>query len=192
MRGLIQDRSENEEIRISSFGCGPAVEIIDIMREIDPRRKVIFTCIDGEEKALQQIEGDLNKIPGIHGKSSSVRLVKENILELVRGRRLIAEYPLQDFIYCAGFLDYLSDRIAKKTIAHLLGFLKESGILTVVNVCAGECVERFFTEAAGEWFLHHRSAEEMQKLADGFVDQRRVHLEYDFETRKNVYLIIEK
>lgn len=192
MQYMGDQKPNGEPILISSFGCGPAVEIIDVLSTIDTKCKVVFTCVDGESKALEEIKQDVEGIVFNKHVDWKVRLELENILNLVRGRTKLRDYNLQDFIYCAGFFDYLPDKIARKTVIYLLSLLDDFGKLVIVNVCGGDDVVRFFAEAIGKWYLHHRREEGMLELVKDIPGIKHVAVEYDKDTAKNMYLVISK
>ena len=190
---LIQSRIQEKEIRVASIACGPAVEFLDLINKNIIPPNVCFTCLDGEKLAINQIKKKI-EISQARGKLLGMRLnlVHQNILTLLR-KGVIPQYlETHDLIYGSGFLDYLSDRTTERLIDYLYGCLKKGGILYLVNVSAADHHSRVCLDMLGEWQLHHRSSKDLLNLACRIKSPCIKEIEFEPETKMNIYLKITK
>ena len=49
---------------------------------------------------------------------------------------------------------------------------------------------RAYTELLGEWFVNHRSEEDMKRIADGLGSAYSYRIEFEPITQKNIFLTI--
>lgn len=148
--------------RIASVGCGPAYEIQRLL-EKSPElgKKIEIVLIDQEPRSIAYCERMLAPLVARTGVKAHV--VKESI------RKLIAHPSLQDalgscdLIYSAGLFDYLDEKPFVLLARTLLGSLNEGGHLLIGNFATGQ-PSRWFMEYCSEWFLIHRTPEQLVEL----------------------------
>jgi len=162
IRAVVDARGE-ERVRIASIGCGPTREIRSLLEdspEIGPRLDVAL--IDQEERSIAYCERTLGPLAVETG--ARIDFMRESIRRLLTTRKLSEALGERALIYSAGLFDYLSE----PTFARLLGSLYEAlvpgGLLLVGNVAAHN-PSRWPMEYYVEWFLIHRSPEELLALA---------------------------
>ncbi|MBU0505784.1 MAG: class I SAM-dependent methyltransferase [bacterium] len=175
--------------RITSFGCGPAQEIIEFLQENRTLNNVLFNCVDIEPSALQHIKEKLKNI----SVSESCRVVFHNlnILSIVRRSGVDENLKDQDFIYAAGLFDYLEDKIARAVLKGMYSLLSNSGTLIIVNVHKKHN-SRAYMELLGEWYLNLRNDKDLLLLTSNLKDTSEIRIEADTETSKNLYLVVKK
>lgn len=188
---VIEKNIHLDEIKIASIACGPAIELLDVLKEHNIPENVKFFCIDGEKKAIDQIQANLREIEAEKRKKFSVDFLNENILQMIRKKVVVNKLKDQSFIYCGGFLDYLSDKVSFMLVKYLFGLLREGGTLVLVNMYK-EDPSRVYLEMLGEWYLKHRDEREMMRMAEGLSAAKEVKIDFDPETKTNIYLIIRK
>jgi len=170
IREAIEQKPEGR-VRIASIGCGPAQEVHGLLSqhpELGARLDVAL--IDQEERAIAHCERTLAPLAARTG--ARIRAIKESARRLLTDRKLGQALGECDLIYSAGLFDYLADRSFRALLAVLYGALKEGGRLVVGNV-ASHNPDRFALEYLAEWYLHHRSQEELLSLADELVPSPR-------------------
>lgn len=172
--------------RVASVGCGPAREIAALLAErpeLAPGLEVAL--IDQEERALAYCERTLAGPAQRAG--LKLRIIRESIRRLVAARRLRETLGERELVYSAGLFDYLGDRGFTALAAALFDTLTPAGLLVVGNVAKGN-PSRWAMEYAAEWFLIHRSPEELRALGEA-VEPRPARIEVDSEpTGVNLFL----
>jgi extracellular factor (EF) 3-hydroxypalmitic acid methyl ester biosynthesis protein len=150
-------------VRIASIGCGPAREITKLLSEqpaLGPRLEIAL--IDQEDRAIAFAERTLGPLAAKHG--ARVQFIKESVRRLLTTKKLSAALGERDFIYSAGLFDYLNQRSVAALMAALYEALVPGGQLAIGNVAAHNPT-RFFMEYALDWFLIHRSPEDLLAFA---------------------------
>jgi hypothetical protein len=175
--------------QIASVACGPAKELIEVIREETNLSGVRFTFFDFEPLALEQIKKDINGYK--RNQNIYVSYVNENILTILKQKQAEDKIKKQDLIYAAGLIDYMNDKISARFIATMYALLNKGGKLIVGNVSSGNEFKAY-TEMLGEWWINYRNENEMLKLTHYIDESAKITVEYERETRMNVFLIIEK
>lgn len=154
--------SPHRRVRVASVGCGPAREIFALLErspELGPRLDV--SLIDQEDHAITYCERTLGPLAA--RTDARLHLIRESIRRLLMNRQLSAALGRCDLIYSAGLFDYLSLRSFQALLHTLYGALTPGGVLAVGNV-ASHNPTRWFMEYCLDWFLIHRSGEELLGL----------------------------
>ena len=69
-----------------------------------------------------------------------------------------------DLIWAAGLFDYFDDAAFVSIGKRFLGYLREHGKLVIGNFATGNPT-RPYMELFGEWYLHHRTRDDLMRLA---------------------------
>ncbi len=85
----------------------------------------------------------------------------------------------------------MNDKLASKIISTLYNLLNKHGILIIGNVCKGNKL-KVYTEMLGDWYINYRSRQEMINLTENIDKNSKIRIEYEKETKMNIFLIIEK
>jgi extracellular factor (EF) 3-hydroxypalmitic acid methyl ester biosynthesis protein len=177
-------------VRLASIGCGPAHELFVLLKqnpELGPYIDVAL--IDQEERVLTYCERTLSPIAIRTG--AKVHFIKESVRRLLTAKKLKEALGERDFIYSAGLFDYLNARSFSTLLSVLYEALAPSGHLAIGNF-AGNNPSRYFMEYCLDWFLIHRSREDLLS----FVAELRptpARAEVDAErSGVNLFLLIWK
>jgi len=177
-------------VRLASIGCGPARELSVLLQrfpELGPYIEVAL--IDQEERVLTYCERTLSPLAVKTG--LKVQFIGESVRRLLTTRKLKEALGERDFIYSAGLFDYLNHRSFQALLSVLYEALAPSGHLIIGNV-ATHNPSRIFMEYSLDWFLIHRSPEELREAARG-LSPRPIRVEVDAEpTGVNLFLRIWK
>ena len=160
IRATVEERGRT---RIASIGCGPAHELLLLLQQhpaLGPHLDVAL--IDQDERALAFCERTL--APLAHATGARIRFIRESVRRLVAARQPDEALGPQDLIYSAGLFDYLSARSFSALLGRLYRALAPGGKLLVGNVGTGNPT-RTFMEYCLDWFLIHRSREELRGFA---------------------------
>ncbi|MEP7050042.1 MAG: class I SAM-dependent methyltransferase [Pseudomonadota bacterium] len=164
LRAAIEVRGR---VRVASIGCGPARELAVLLEqspELGPYIDVAL--IDQEERVLTYCERTLSPIAIRTG--AKVHFIKESVRRLLTAKKLKQALGERDFIYSAGLFDYLNARSFSALLAVLYDALAPSGHLAIGNVASNN-PSRYFMEYCLDWFLIHRSREDLLTFARGLT-----------------------
>lgn len=160
-----------DQVNVMSIGCGPAFEIGALL-SLNPRfgGRLHVTLVDQDARAIAHCKETFRQYEctGVKIDYHSERL--RTFLSPTAERKFTRRYQL---IYSAGLFDYFDDRVFCKVAEVLYGsLLAESGTLMIGNV-AEHNPSRWVMEYFTKWFLQHRSAEQLKKLAGAFAPTAR-------------------
>ncbi len=159
------DDPGDDPVRITSLGCGPAQEVMNYLRIKSRRRRVEFTLIDQDERALSCAYA--NTYPEVVrlGDEASVNCLHISFSQVMRAGPLFQKLPLQDLIYSVGLVDYLSARRARSFVTDLYDQLAPGGLLIIGNMRDTPHGNLWPLEFISDWSLIYRNAEEMRDMA---------------------------
>lgn len=165
-------REREGRIRIASIGCGPGREITQLLeRNPELGHRLDVALIDQEQRAIGFCERTLGPLAAQTG--AKVQFIEESVRRLLTARKLSATLGQRELIYSAGLFDYLNARSVSALMAALYEALVPGGSLYVGNVAAHNPT-RFFMEYCLDWFLIHRSPEDLLGFAEALVPQPSV------------------
>jgi extracellular factor (EF) 3-hydroxypalmitic acid methyl ester biosynthesis protein len=154
-------RSASGRVRIASIGCGPAQEITSfLVNRPELGHRIEVTLIDQEERAISYCERTL--APVAARTNAKVRVIRESIRRLLTDARLAQTLGTCDLIYSAGLFDYLNERTFVALLGTLYSAVRDGGVLAIGNVAAHN-PNRWTMEYFTEWFLNHRTPEELRE-----------------------------
>ncbi len=177
-------------IRIASVGSGPAREIEDLLENephLGPLLDVML--IDQDVRAISYCERRL--VPLAERTGAQLHFVRESVRRLLCGGRLGYTMGARQLIYSAGLFDYLSDRSFVALLSALYEGTEEGGQILIGNVDQSNPT-RYFMEYFAEWFLIHRSRQQLldkAKLLRPAPAQVRVEAE---PLGVNLFLVLQK
>lgn len=156
--------SDSERVRIASVGCGPAHEIQRLLEQRPHLgKKLEIVLIDQEPRSIAFCERML--APLIPATGVKAHVVKESIRKLIAHPSLQTALGTCDLIYSAGLFDYLDEKPFVHLAQTLLSSLSERGHLLIGNFATGQ-PSRWFMEYCSEWFLIHRTPEQLLSLGE--------------------------
>jgi extracellular factor (EF) 3-hydroxypalmitic acid methyl ester biosynthesis protein len=149
---------------IASVGCGPAREINELIVAHPELEGYDVTLLDIEPRAVQYCEKVLLSRLRETGRRVQMHFIRESVRELIRQRRLDSVLNPQDVVVSAGLFDYFGDKMFQRLLLRMYELLKPGGHLYVGNVNTTND-SRIMMEYMAEWFLHHRSPDDLRALA---------------------------
>jgi extracellular factor (EF) 3-hydroxypalmitic acid methyl ester biosynthesis protein len=156
-----------DRARIASIGCGPAREIELLLRRMpELGRKLDVALIDQEERSIRYCERTLGPLAA--RTETRLEFIREPVRRLLVDRSLSSTLGKRVLIYSAGLFDYLNDQAFAALLAALYEALIPGGQLVVGNM-APHNPSRLAMEYFVEWFLIHRTADELKALASALV-----------------------
>ena len=165
--GLIREAlaaNPGRRIRVASLGCGPAREVEALLvesPELGPRLEVAL--IDQEDRAISHCERVLAPLATATG--ARVVFIRERLRTMLNQESLAKALGERELIYSAGLFDYLDGRLFTRVAGLLFSALMPGGLLAIGNVAAHN-PSRWLMEYFSEWFLIHRSREQLIGLVE--------------------------
>lgn len=177
-------------LRVASIGCGPAQEICAFLtRYPELGHRLDVALIDQEERALAQCERVLAPLAARTG--AKVRVINDSARRLMSDQELGASLGECDLIYSAGLFDYLNERAFGVLLGVLYKALVPGGTLLIGNV-AFHNPDRGLMEYVAEWFLHHRTPEQLYSHASSLLPlPQQVMVEAE-PSGVNLFIVIQR
>lgn len=167
VQGVIFDRlATKTPLHVTSIASGPAHEV-STMRGLlpheSPNSQIVWTMVDQDQKAL---DSGKDSIPaGV----IEPRFLLADLWDIVKGRVELAD---QDVVYSLGLFDYLEERTAVKIVKRLYGWLAVDGLMLIGNFHPRNTY-RALMEGAADWFLIHRTEDELLACGKGGAPEGR-------------------
>lgn len=190
---LYDSLPENSTCKVVSVACGPCLELQDFLLVVREKSKPVKLEIIAMDQDTHAIENAKQRLIPLADTAADVSLIfaEDNIKNLILGRnKEKTHYSHADLIYSAGLCDYLSANAVSRLILELYRHLKPGGTLIIGNFGAYN-PQRFKMEYGSEWFLIHRSEEELKNLAAGLPEDVMIRIEKEPEG-VNLFLNITK
>lgn len=157
----LEDESVQE---VASIACGPAREILELTRRnVDFDGRTV-TLMDIEPRAIQYCEQTLMPELMRLNPAARVRPIRESVRRLIREQRLRDVLGSQGLIISVGLFDYFNDRMFEHLLGRLYGVINPGGHIYIGNFSLNND-SRFIMEYVTEWYLHHRSEDDLLRLA---------------------------
>ena len=168
IQGLIQQRAKiHTKLEITSIACGPSREVagtLALLKDNTHVKNIVWTLVDQDKDALANAR---TNIPS--DKRLKLKFINGGVIDFLKKSIDLGQ---QDVLYSLGLFDYLEDRVAITLISRLYAFLKPGGLMFIGNFDVSNPT-RALMEGLMEWFLIHRTEEEMLNLGkQGAPDAR--------------------
>jgi extracellular factor (EF) 3-hydroxypalmitic acid methyl ester biosynthesis protein len=158
--------SPGRPARIFSLACGPAVELLNFVREHELSNRAELTLLDFNEETLQQVGAALTDLKTKLSRRTPVHFIKRSVHNLLKesSRTVVRPGGQQyDFVYCAGLFDYLTDAVCQRLMTLLYEWVVPGGLLLATNVEPSNPM-RHGMEHLLDWHLIYRKGSQLQKL----------------------------
>lgn len=132
------------------LGSGPVTETFEFF-ERNPDNSLIFEMLDLDKRAIAYAKTKNRKY------LSAMTFHNANVIRFTPERKF-------DLIWSAGLFDYFKGKHFVYLIKRYYEFLKDDGEMIIGNFNV-ENPSRRSMEIMGDWFLYHRSAEELKHFA---------------------------
>jgi SAM-dependent methyltransferase len=168
------EQSRQRPLRILNVGCGPAVELQQLLRREPALADCEITLIDFSEETLNYAREQLETAMTESGIRPDIQYVQESVHGLLRRATKGddgASDSHYDVLYCAGLFDYLSDRICSRLLNLFHQWCAPGGEILATNVHPSNPA-RNWMEHLLEWYLIYRDEAGMEKLGAPFADHR--------------------
>ena len=173
---LAQKATSQNNIELLNVASGPARDLFEFYNE-NKNTTVNTTCVEMDPQAVVYAkalnEAHLNKID----------FITANIFKFSSAKQF-------DTIWSAGLFDYFDDKAFRLILKKMQRWIKPGGEIIIGNFNQDHNPSRDYMEIFGDWYLHHRTEEQLIDLAvqAGF-DKQRVWVGQEDE-RVNLFLHI--
>jgi len=137
-------------LHLLNVASGPARDLSELYKLIDPAQ--LFTlCIEADATAIKYAS-QLNK-----PNEKQIQFINKNIFRFDTDEQF-------DIIWSAGLFDYFTDAVFVRLTRKFMQWAKP-GTEIIIGNFSDDNPSQQFMELVGDWFLHHRSAEQLTDLA---------------------------
>jgi SAM-dependent methyltransferase len=145
-----QSNSNGNKKTVFILGSGPVTEVFEYLTE-NPDSPLVFDLLDLDNRAIQYAK--------VKTKQFSHKLTFYN-------KNVIRHTPEKtyDLIWSAGLFDYFKDKHFVFLLKKYYQYLSDNGEIIIGNFNL-ENPSRKIMEILGDWFLYHRSKDELLKFA---------------------------
>ncbi len=154
--GLVHRLSSRggEPLSILDIASGPCRDLAEAFGAMNGTKKgTVVHCVDTDERSIDYASRLLEPVKD----EVEVTFAHCNALKYRPSR-------VYDLVWSAGLFDYLEDRYAALLLRKMWKWTQPGGSLVVGNFHRGQR-GRTYMEWCGQWFLIHRSANELRALA---------------------------
>lgn len=150
---MVKERIEkNPELELLNIASGPARDIFEMYSALPKDNKINTTCVEMDENAVE-FATKLNEEYLDH-----ITFIRQNIFR----HKTDIKY---DIIWSAGLFDYFNDKAFLIVLRNFKNWLKPQGEIIIGNFNENNNPSRNYMEIFGEWFLNHRTEDELLGLA---------------------------
>lgn len=167
-----------EPLRIACLASGPATEVEEFLSTYDGTRKIHWTLIDQDDRALSHANERLTRAGWRCRDRIRVSCLFTSFKQLVSDPRLVDEFGAQHFIYSAGFFDYLTDPVARQVAETCFRLVEPGGRVLFGNAARRPDVH-WVPEFVLDWRLLYRTEEDVRALFPETADANTIELVSD-------------
>jgi extracellular factor (EF) 3-hydroxypalmitic acid methyl ester biosynthesis protein len=156
-----------EPLHVLNLGAGAAVELQDLLRQVDVAAPLTITLIDQDKAALDQAHQAVYPLTLHQPFPVAVNPLQTSFVGMVQWQRAFGHLPPQDLIYSLGLLDYLDIDKGRVMIEKLVQALRPGGILVFANMASGAKRMEWNLSFLMDWVLQYRSEAETRAMFAG-------------------------
>ena len=169
-------RPASGRIKTLSVGCGPALEIADILKSAEDCEKYHFVFLDQDPLALREAADSVHKVENKLNCKIKADYIKGSVRTMLSPRKLKKQWGKFDFIYSLGLFDYLNAPVARAVLGALYDLLSTGAEMVIGNFHVSNR-SRYHMEYWGDWKLIHRSEEDFKNLIQNLATQSNIIFE---------------
>lgn len=166
-----------KKLRLLNVASGPSRDLLELYNGLAEPQLLQTTCVEMDKHAIEYA----GKLLGNY--ASYIEFINHNIFKFETTDKF-------DIIWSAGLFDYFDDKAFVFILKSFKNWVAPHGEIIVGNFSSLHNPTRNYMELFGEWYLHHRSSEELILLAQqaGF-DESQVSVGCENE-KVNLFLRI--
>ncbi len=167
----------NKDVRLLNVASGPSRDLLELYSSLATPKQLKTTCVEMDKHAIEYS----GKLLGDY--APHIEFINRNIFKFETEDKF-------DIIWSAGLFDYFDDKAFVFILKRFKTWVAPQGEIIIGNFNSMHNPTRNYMELFGEWYLHHRSSEELILLAQeaGF-DESQVSVGCENE-KVNLFLRI--
>jgi SAM-dependent methyltransferase len=150
IRTMTNRLSQHGNLRLLNVASGPARDLAELYTTIRPEQ-LSTVCVEADKTAINYAknlnEANLNQVEFIH----------QNIFRFSAAEKF-------NTVWSAGLFDYFDDAIFLKLLRKFMSWTKPGGEVIIGNFSV-QNPSRNYMELIGDWYLQHRSEEQLINFA---------------------------
>jgi hypothetical protein len=158
---------------ILSVGCGPAREVVELLKEGALQGPLTIHLLDLEKNAINYVKKELAAL-SYDRKQIKISLHLLDLIEIVKNKKIKELFKSVDLVYVSGVFDYLSERTSRRILKSLFEITSKE--LIVFNMSLENAEHRIYYEVLGEWVMYHRKREDLLKWGEGLGDEAAISI----------------
>jgi extracellular factor (EF) 3-hydroxypalmitic acid methyl ester biosynthesis protein len=158
---VLQKLQANQSVKLLNVASGPARDLLELYGEKPADKKLETVCIEMDSHAVAYAE----KLTLAH--AADIRFINKNIFKFDTEEKF-------DLVWSAGLFDYFDNKTFVYVLKKFKNWVTRQGEIVIGNFNESHNPSREYMELFGNWYLHHRSANELRTLAieAGFDDSQ--------------------
>jgi len=141
-----QKNAGEKEVKVLILGSGPVTEVFEYLQE-NPGSTLKFDLLDLDERAIQYAKNKTSQF------ADKLTFYNKNVIRYTPGESY-------DLIWSAGLFDYFKAKHFVFLVKKYVEYLNDGGELIIGNFSIDN-PSRKIMEILGDWFLYHRSEEDL-------------------------------
>ncbi len=149
---VLKKLAANKTVKLLNVASGPARDLLELYAEMPAAKKLETLCIEMDSHAIAYAEN----LTQAH--AADIRFINKNIFKFDTDEKF-------DLIWSAGLFDYFDDKAFVYVLSKFRNWVSAQGEIVIGNFNESHNPSREYMELFGNWYLHHRSADELKALA---------------------------
>ncbi|TDH28591.1 class I SAM-dependent methyltransferase [Segetibacter sp. 3557_3] len=157
----------NPSLHLLNVASGPARDIAELYGTIDSA-KLHTVCVEADATAINYAK-ELNA-----SNASMVSFIHKNVFRFTPEDKF-------DVVWSAGLFDYFDEKVFIRLLTKFMSWTKQGGEVIIGNF-SNENPSRNYMELVGDWYLQHRSKEQLVELAiKAGANKEQIHVGQELE-----------
>ncbi len=158
---VLQKLQAGNSVKLLNVASGPARDLLELYTEKPPAKKLETLCIEMDSHAVAY--GENLTAPY----AADIRFINKNIFKFDTEEKF-------DLVWSAGLFDYFDNKTFVYVLNKFKNWVTGQGEIVIGNFNESHNPSREYMELFGNWYLQHRSANQLKALAieAGFNDNQ--------------------
>ncbi len=173
-----QKLNSQSSIRLLNVASGPGRDLLELYNEKANSHTLETTCVEMDKNAIGYAENLVN------GHAGKIKFINKNVFKFDTEEKF-------DVIWSAGLFDYFDDKAFVYILKKFKNWVTENGEIVVGNFNHDHNPTREYMELFGDWYLNHRTADQLINLArEAGFDESQLSINNE-EENVNLFLHIK-
>jgi len=169
--------ASDKTVHLLNVASGPSRDLLELYNGLAMPKQLQTTCVEMDKHAIDYAD----KLLGNY--APYIEFINRNIFKFETADKF-------DVIWSAGLFDYFDDKAFVFILKRFKTWIAPQGEIVIGNFNSKHNPTRNYMELFGEWYLHHRSSDELMLLAlEAGFDESQVSVGCENE-KVNLFLRI--